>query len=130
MIERSDAAEQGNGYHFPLYPLDPVAYKNNGRAFIRALGSFLYHAGSQGLNRLRKNSTGVPKGRLNLAQDASPGLNITSRTVPSGTAEHRSTVFQPSLTGLDPLDPVYPGLTSWAKFSRPFGTLEDFFRSL
>jgi hypothetical protein len=48
---------------------------------------------------------------------------------PEGTAERLSYCVQPSLTGLDPLDSVNPGLTSWAKFSRPFGTLQDFFRS-
>ena len=49
---------------------------------------------------------------------------------PEGTAEHRSTGFQPSLTGLDLLHPVYPelrpGLFS-AILSRPFGTLGGIF---
>src|ERR1700761_6562744 len=51
-------------------------------------------------------------------------------TVPSGTAERRSTGFQPSLTGLDPSRSVNPGLASWATFSRPFGTCTEFFRNL
>src|SRR5271168_1720685 len=43
----------------------------------------------------------VPKGRLRIAQDGSPGVNMRQLRSPVGTAEHRSTGFQPSLTGLD-----------------------------
>src|SRR5271165_5518906 len=82
------------------------------------------------LNRLLINAARVPKGRLNLAQDASPGLKHERANSPAGTAEHRSTGFQPSLTGLGPWDSVNPGLTSWAKFKRPFGTLGTAFQGL
>jgi hypothetical protein len=45
----------------------------------------------------------VPQGRLNLAQDASPGLDLKGRPSPVGTAENRPRRirdnFQPSLPG-------------------------------
>jgi hypothetical protein len=45
----------------------------------------------------------VPEGRLNLAQDASPGLGLKGRQVPQGRLK-------------------YAAVQSWTSFSRPFGT--------
>src|ERR1700736_3883214 len=38
---------------------------------------------------LPKSLAPVPQGRLNLAQDASPGLDLKERPSPAGTAENR-----------------------------------------
>ena len=75
----------------------------------------------------------VPKGRLNLAQDASPGLDLRTtqsrRACPELVERGRLKIGRDAI--LDNLQPplrdssccmVYPGLTSWAKFSRPCGT--------
>jgi hypothetical protein len=68
----------------------------------------------------------VPQGRLNLAQDASPGLRHATCLSPAGTAEgcpglHRGLFFsRPCGTGSSLL--FNPGLASWAKFGRPYGT--------
>jgi hypothetical protein len=90
---------------------------------------YTYLAGkkAQGLKSLRENSSFtnlVPKGRLNLAQDASPGLELKGRPSPAGTAENGPRRNPPSAVpaGLNHVSLMYPGLASWAKFSRPFGT--------
>jgi hypothetical protein len=68
----------------------------------------------------------VPQGRLNLAQDASPGLNLKGRPSPVGTAENRPrhNPGEPSTVpaGTQSCFMLYPGLASWAKFNRPCGT--------
>jgi hypothetical protein len=55
----------------------------------------------QGLKRVCENFVSVPQGRLNLAQDASPGLNLKGRPVPQGRLEVRRDAIlndlQPSL---------------------------------
>jgi hypothetical protein len=66
------------------------------------------------------------RGRLNLAQDASPGLDLQGRPSPAGTAENGprrqswTTFSRPC--GTQSCCTIYPGLASWAKFSRPYGT--------
>src|ERR1700733_8128294 len=82
---------------------------------------------TDGLKSLRENSSFtnlVPKGRLNLAQDASPGLELKGRPSPAGTAEDEPRRNSPSAVpaGLNHVSLMDPGLASWAKFSRPFGT--------
>jgi hypothetical protein len=67
-----------------------------------------------------------PEGTAENSPGRQSWVNMHELRSPVGTAEHRSTGFQSSLTGLDPLHPVYPGLPSWAILSRPFGTLEKF----
>jgi hypothetical protein len=74
----------------------------------------------------RENSdpNSVPQGRLNLAQDVSPGLDLKGWRVPQGRLKTgRNAIldnFQPSLRDL--IIMIYPGLASCAKSSRPSGT--------
>ena len=63
----------------------------------------------------------VPQGRLNLAQDASPGLGRERCLVPQGRLNPFPAVSAVP-AGLAELLDVFPGLTSWAKFRRPCGT--------
>jgi hypothetical protein len=67
----------------------------------------------------------VPKGRLNLAQDDSPGLDLKGRPSPAGTAGNcREAILdnlQPSLRGSIMFHDV-PRTIVLAKFSRPSGT--------
>jgi hypothetical protein len=85
------------------------------------------------LQRLRKKSAKVPKGRLNLAQDGILGGVQQSGSVPQGRLKAARNIelaeFQPSLRDYSSSINL-PRITSWAKFSRPFGTFSDFFRSL
>jgi hypothetical protein len=71
-------------------------------------------------------SNSVPKGRLNLAQDASPGLDVKGRPVPKGRLKMcrdvQSWIIFSRPYGTQSGFMIYPGLTSWAKFNRPFGT--------
>jgi hypothetical protein len=56
-------------------------------------------AKSSGLKRVcenRKVRDLVPQGRLNLAQDASPGLDLKGRPSPAGTAENGPRFNPPS----------------------------------
>ena len=60
---------------------------------------------------------------LNVAQDAVLGILNEDCTVPTGTAERGVQDFsRPYRDCTDRLD-VDPGLTSWATFRRPFGTI-------
>ncbi len=64
----------------------------------------------------------VPKGRLNLAQDASPGY-LRNMIESAGTAEgglRRGPIS--AVLRLGRPFKSNPRLASWAKFSRPFGT--------
>ena len=59
--------------------------------------------------------------------ESSPGrqswVDVTrTDLVPLGTAETLCSRVQPSLTGLIGIVSDFPGLTSWAILSRPFGT--------
>ena len=55
----------------------------------------------------------VPQGRLNLAQDASPGLGRERCRVPQGQLNPFPAVSAVPM-GLAELLDVFPGLTSWA----------------
>ena len=56
------------------------------------------HLAQRSLSLNRFADDPVPKGRLRVAQDAVLGRPGTMRSVPSGTAEHMGTGFQPYLT--------------------------------
>jgi hypothetical protein len=64
-----------------------VALKNEGHGFSRAAQA----ATAAGLRVCVRTpfSNSVPQGRLNLAQDASPGLDLRARPSPVGTAENK-----------------------------------------
>jgi hypothetical protein len=71
----------------------------------------------------------VPQGRLNLAQDVSPGFHLKKLPSPAGTTGNYRGLFgmpgrvilsRPYGTSLVSLN--NPGLESWAKFRRPCGT--------
>jgi hypothetical protein len=88
------------------------------------------HAGVDGAPCRKSGYVGpfpnsVPQGRLNLAQDASPGLDLKGRPVPQGRLkiglDEILDNLQPSLRDLIMFHDV-PRTSVLAKFSRPCGT--------
>jgi hypothetical protein len=105
----------------PSGPKKPVC-------FFRPLLCLILPKKVQGLKSAYVRSrfpNSVPQGRLNLAQDASPGYITKHDSVPQGrlkvVQDCVAAYFQPSLRDWSSLK-LNPGLASWAKFSRPCGT--------
>jgi hypothetical protein len=71
-----------------------------------------------------------PEGTAELSPGRQSWVNRKrGNPVPLGTGEILCMSVQPSLTALVGSLIFHPGLTSWAKFSRPFGTQAKFFSS-
>jgi hypothetical protein len=75
------------------------------------------------LKSLRENSALSPEGTAESSPGRQSWVDVTkTEPVPSGTTEILSSSVQSSLTGPIGIVSDFPGLTSWAALSRPFGT--------